>query len=146
VQSFLGAIAFSWLIAGTDAHAKNYALLLGAHGAVRLAPFYDVASVLPYRGINIDKAKLAMKIGGEYRLRTIGLRHWQRLAADVHTDAAALIDRIRSMAAGFPDLIATIQREIEAEGLSHPAISRLALRIKSRAKLCQARLEMTSVI
>jgi serine/threonine-protein kinase HipA len=105
-----------------------------------------VASVLPYRGINIDKAKLAMKIGGEYRLRTIGLRHWQRLAADVHTDAAALIDRIRSMAAGFPDWIATIQSEIEAEGLSHPAISRLALRIKSRAKLCQARLEMTSVI
>lgn len=63
VQSFLDAIAFNWLIAGTDAHAKNYALLLGAHGGVRLAPFYDVASVLPYRGINLNKAKLAMKIG-----------------------------------------------------------------------------------
>jgi len=145
VKSFLDAIAFNWLIAGTDAHAKNYALLLGAHGAVRLAPFYDVASVLPYRSIHINKAKLAMKIGGEYRLRTIGLRHWQRLAADVHTDAESLIDRIRAMAAGFPDLIATIQREIEAEGLAHPTISTLALRISSRAKLCQARLEMTSV-
>jgi hypothetical protein len=48
------------------------------------------------------------------------------------------------MAAGFPDLIATIQREVEAEGLSHPTISTLAQRIKSRAKLCQARLEMKS--
>jgi hypothetical protein len=28
VQSFVDAIAFNWLIAGTDAHAKNYALLL----------------------------------------------------------------------------------------------------------------------
>jgi serine/threonine-protein kinase HipA len=145
VQSFLGAIAFNWLIAGTDAHAKNYALLLGAQGAVRLAPFYDLASVLPYRSINLNKAKLAMKIGGEYRLRNIGLRHWHRLAADVRADGESLIARISTMAAGFPDLIATIQREVEAEGLSHPTISTLAQRIKSRAKLCQARLEMTSV-
>jgi serine/threonine-protein kinase HipA len=136
---------FNWLIAGTDAHAKNYALLLGAQGAVRLAPFYDLASVLPYRSINLNKAKLAMKIGGEYRLRNIGLRHWHRLAADVRADGESLIARISTMAAGFPDLIATIQREVEAEGLSHPTISTLAQRIKSRAKLCQARLEMTSV-
>jgi serine/threonine-protein kinase HipA len=33
VQSFVDAIAFNWLIAGTDAHAKNYALLLGGSGA-----------------------------------------------------------------------------------------------------------------
>src|SRR5580693_3999101 len=78
VQSFLDAIALNWLIAGTDGHAKNYALLLGAQGAVRLAPFYDLASVLPYQMIKLNKAKLAMKIGGEYRLRNITLRHWIR--------------------------------------------------------------------
>ncbi len=27
VRDFLNAIAFNWLICGTDAHAKNYALL-----------------------------------------------------------------------------------------------------------------------
>ena len=43
VQSFVDATAFNWLIAGTDAHAKNYALLLGGSGAVRLAPLYDLA-------------------------------------------------------------------------------------------------------
>ena len=48
VQSFVDAIVFNWLIAGTDAHAKNYALLLGGSGAVRLAPLYDLASILPY--------------------------------------------------------------------------------------------------
>jgi len=141
VQSFLDAIAFNWLIAGTDGHAKNYALLLGAQGAVRLAPFYDLASVLPYENVNLDKAKLAMKIGGEYRLRNITLRHWDRLAADVHTDRESLIDRIRAMASGFPDLVSTIQTQVEAQGLSHSTISALAQRLKSRAKLCQARLE-----
>jgi len=144
VQSFLDAIAFNWLIAGTDGHAKNYALLLGAQGAVRLAPFYDLASILPYQKVNLNKAKLAMKIGGEYRLRNITLRHWDRLAADVHTDRDALIDRIGTMAAGFPDLVATIQTQVEAQGLSHPTISSLAQRLKSRAKLCQAHLETRS--
>jgi len=30
MQSFVEANIFNWLIVGTDAHAKNYALLLGA--------------------------------------------------------------------------------------------------------------------
>jgi serine/threonine-protein kinase HipA len=49
VQSLVDAIAFNWLIAGTEAHAKNYALLLGGNGAVRLAPLYGLASILPYQ-------------------------------------------------------------------------------------------------
>jgi serine/threonine-protein kinase HipA len=54
VRSFVDAIIFNWLIAGTDAHAKNYALLLGGGGAVRLAPFHDLASILPYQTINLQ--------------------------------------------------------------------------------------------
>jgi HipA-like C-terminal domain len=61
VQSFVDAIAFNWLIAGTDVHAKNYALLLGGSGAVRLAPLYDLVSILPYQTISLQKAKLATK-------------------------------------------------------------------------------------
>jgi serine/threonine-protein kinase HipA len=140
VQSFLDAIECNWLIAGTDAHAKNYALLLGAQGAVRLAPFYDLASILPYQSADINKAKLAMKIGGECRLRNIGLRHWRRLVADVRIDGELLIDRIEAMAAGFPDLVETIRKQVEADGLSHPIISALARRLESRARLCLARL------
>ena len=136
VQTFLDAIAFNWLIAGTDGHAKNYALLLGGEGAVRLAPFYDVASVLPYRNVNLAKAKLAMKLGGEYRLRNIGLREWRRLAEDVRTDAGALIARLQAMAAGLPDLIATVQKEIAAAGLNHPILRKLAQRLTTRAKHC----------
>jgi serine/threonine-protein kinase HipA len=57
VQSFVDAIAFNRLIAGTDAHAKSYALLLSGSGAVRLAPLYDLASILPYQTINLQNAK-----------------------------------------------------------------------------------------
>ncbi len=43
VQTFLDAIAFNWLIAGTDGHAKNYALLLGGQGAAAKYRFAALA-------------------------------------------------------------------------------------------------------
>jgi serine/threonine-protein kinase HipA len=144
VQSFLNAIAFNWLIAGTDAHAKNYSLLLGRNGAVRLAPLYDLASILPYPSVDISKVKLAMKIGGEYRLRNIGVRHWQRLAVELRLDEAKLIDRIGMMAQAIPDQASAIQEQIEREGLSHLTITRLCRRLKMRAVACQRLLQLSS--
>jgi serine/threonine-protein kinase HipA len=137
VRSFVDAIIFNWLIAGTDAHAKNYALLLGGGGAVRLAPFYDLASILPYQTINLQKAKLAMKIGGEYRLRYIGLRNWQKFAVEMHLDEGLLTERIRAMAALLPDHAASIQKELETSGLSHGTITRLTQKLQRRAASCQ---------
>jgi serine/threonine-protein kinase HipA len=137
VQSFLDAIAFNWLIAGTDAHAKNYSLLLGQNGAVRLAPLYDLASILPYPTVDMSKVKLAMKIGGEYGLRNIGLRHWQKLAAELRLDQVRLIDRIRAIALALPDQVTSIQEQIEREGLSHVTITRLGRRLKTRGTACQ---------
>jgi serine/threonine-protein kinase HipA len=142
VQSFLDAIAFNWLIAGTDAHAKNYSLLLGQNAAVRLAPLYDLASILPYPSVDMSKVKLAMKIGSEYRLRNIGLRDWQRLATDLRLDGATLIDRIRVMAQAMPDQAAAIQGQIEEEGLSHVTITRLRGRLSTRAKACGKALQL----
>lgn len=44
---FMRAIAFNFVLRGTDAHAKNFGLLLSAGGRYRLAPLYDIASWLP---------------------------------------------------------------------------------------------------
>ena len=141
IQSFLDAIAFNWLIAGTDAHAKNYALLLGGAGAVRLAPFYDLASAVPYRTIDLNKAKLAMKLGGEYRLRNISLRNWQRLAADLRIPEDSLINRLRTMATEIPDHAAAIQKQLADQGLSHSTITTLARKIRERANSCRTVLD-----
>ncbi len=56
VSTFIDALIFNWLIGGTDAHAKNYSLLIGSEGLVRLAPLYDIASILPYPSIDPRKA------------------------------------------------------------------------------------------
>jgi serine/threonine-protein kinase HipA len=137
VLSFVDSIIFNWLIAGTDAHAKNFGLLLGSNGTVRLAPFYDLASVLPYRTIPIEKAKLAMKIGGEYRLRNIGSRNWQKFAVELRLDGAELSKRIEDMAVSLSDHTTEIEKELESEGLSHVTIGRLAARVRIRAVSCR---------
>lgn len=67
IAQFVGALAFNWVIAGTDAHSKNHSLIHGRGGFLRLAPLYDLASFISYqRDANSSKVKLAMKIGATY--------------------------------------------------------------------------------
>jgi serine/threonine-protein kinase HipA len=138
VSTFLDAIAYNWLIAGTDAHGKNYALLIGAQARVRLAPLYDVASVLPYPDIDIERVKLSMKLGGEYRLRNIRLYHWRRLAQELHVDPDATILRVDDFARQLADHVPDIRRRMIEEGLTHSIIARLAETLIARAAACRA--------
>jgi serine/threonine-protein kinase HipA len=135
VPRFIDALAFNWLIGGTDAHAKNYSMLIGEGGRARLAPLYDIASILPY-DFDLQKIRSAMKIGGEYRIRDIGPRQWRKLAKDVRLDAELLMPRIRDLAREIPDALADVCRKAEADGLDHPLIERLSRMITERAQRC----------
>ncbi|WP_200957925.1 HipA domain-containing protein [Sphingomonas sp. Root710] len=133
VQTFLDAIALNWLIGGTDAHAKNYSILIGAAGRVRLAPLYDVASILPYDDFDPMRAKLAMKIGGKYRLRDISPRGWDKVAAELELDPAALSERVRAMADALPAAAESVQRDMRDAGMTHAIVTRLVERLKAQA-------------
>lgn len=137
LATFVNALIFNWLIGGTDAHAKNYSVLIGAGGAARLAPLYDVASALVYDQLDYRKLKLAMKIGGEYRLRDIGPRQWAKLAAEVKLPSEQIIAQVDHLAAGVPDYAADVARKAKEEGLVHPVIDRLANVLTNRAKACR---------
>jgi serine/threonine-protein kinase HipA len=137
VATFLDSIAYNWLIAGTDAHAKNYALLIGSEARVRLAPIFDVASILPYRDIDIEKVKLSMKLGGEYRLRNITLRHWRKLAEELHDNPDAMIRRVDDFATQLADHVPDIRLRMTEEGLAHPIIARLAEALTARSLACR---------
>lgn len=72
-----GQVIFNLLVANTDAHAKNYALLLNGKGA-RLAPLYDVSCVLPWDHVN---QYFAQNIAGKKRRPgNIAPRHWETIA------------------------------------------------------------------
>ncbi len=140
VQAFIDASAFNWIIAGTDAHAKNYSLLISGGGRVRLAPLYDVASILPYDDYDLHKMKLSMKIGGEYGLLDIGVRQWEKFAREMRIDGDALLQRILGMAEQLPDLIHEEMARLRASQLALPVIERLAERLIERSNACRKKL------
>jgi serine/threonine-protein kinase HipA len=137
VRTFLDSVAYNWLVVGTDAHAKNYSVLIGAGGRVRLAPLYDLASVFPYSQIDIQRVKLSMKLGGEYRFRNIHLRHWRRQAEELGVDAGALVHRVDGLATQLAEHVSGVERSMREEGLTHPLIHRLAAKLTARAKTCR---------
>jgi len=85
-----------------------------------------VASILPYPEINIEKAKVSMKIGGEYRLRNIRAYHWRKLAVEMKLDPDETLDRVSDFARRLADYASTVKKQMMSEGLNHPVIPRLA--------------------
>lgn len=128
-------MAFSWLIAGADAHAKNYSLLLGGR-RTRLAPLYDVASILPYEGFAFPKIKLARKFDGEYKLSLIGRHQWQKFAREVRVDADEFVLRLAATATRLPDEVNDTCLSANKQGLNAPIIGKLAKQLTARAGAC----------
>ncbi len=134
VDTFIDALAFNWLIAGTDAHAKNYALLSGRGGRVRLAPLYDLGSALPYPALRQDKLAMAMKIGNTYRLRDIRRHHWESLLRDARVDIEPALARLAGMAEALPDQASDLARSMRENGLDHPILQSLPALLADSAR------------
>jgi len=108
VERFVRALVFNWLIAGTDAHAKNYGLVLSGPNA-RVAPLYDVASALVMPEWNWHKLELAMRINKKGKFKYLTLDDWQKFATATHVGfdivetaiadyAPALVDAVENVA------------------------------------------------
>ncbi len=132
VAAFADALVFNWLIAGPDAHAKNYAVLL-AGPQVRLAPLYDIASALAYPNFHPPKVKLAMKIGGYYRLSSIGRGAWVGLADDLRLDPSRLLERVANLAESVADAFAEAATNDDVVALHSPLPGRLVDAVAMRA-------------
>lgn len=118
-----------YLLAATDAHAKNFSLLYsrGSHRpSMRLAPLYDIASAWPYpRGIPVQKMKLAMQVGRHYRQREIQPRHFEDLARACRYPADRLIAALQDLAERLPDESGGLLKEIEVRGMARAVLARL---------------------
>ena len=133
VRRFADALIWNWLIAGTDGHAKNYSLLL-AGDRVRLAPLYDIASALPY-GPHERKLRLAMSIGGDYRVSPVHNR-WPAAAKELGLEATYVVDRVRELAMVLPDAFADAANAPDVVDLGRPLPARLVDLVTDRAHRC----------
>jgi serine/threonine-protein kinase HipA len=87
-------VIFNILVANTDAHAKNYSMILS--GDVAMAPLYDVASALHWSDVN---QHFAQKIAGRRRKpRDIMKRHWEQIAEDAGLNSREIVLRVRKLA------------------------------------------------
>ena len=86
-------IIFNILVANTDAHAKNYSMLLS--GAPSMAPLYDVSTVLHWDHVNQYHAQ---KLGGRKRKPSdMARRHWDRIAESAGFSPSGLRLRVQEL-------------------------------------------------
>ncbi len=89
----LDQVVFNILVANTDAHAKNYSLILS--GGSAMAPLYDVSSVLPWDHVNQYHAQ---KIADRKRKPgNTARRHWDRMAEEAGLNARGVRLRVQEL-------------------------------------------------
>lgn len=131
-ERFMRACAFNYVIAGIDAHAKNFSILIEGGGRFRLARFYDVISALPYD--TKTYSHLAMSVHGERRYAAIYPMHWEKMAAECRYDKAAAVDHVREYVAAIPDRAVAVLKACEHGGLRLEIVTRLAESLLQRCK------------
>jgi serine/threonine-protein kinase HipA len=134
VRRFADALIWNWIIAGTDAHAKNYSLLLSGQ-QVRLAPLYDIASALPY-DTHEKKLEFAMKIGGDYKVFTYR-GTWPKAAIEFGVDPEALVARAAELAERAPAAFAAAAADPAVAAMESDMPARLVEMVGERATRCR---------
>lgn len=94
VIHLLDYVIFNILACNTDAHAKNYSLMISGRGFA-LAPIYDVMCAAAWDNVTRN---LAQKVAGKNRGEHLKRRHWVTLAADCGLNARRLIARVDALA------------------------------------------------
>ncbi len=127
---FVDAVAFNHLIGASDAHAKNYSVLLSG-SQVRLAPLYDLASSLPYDPPeDSDLRKTAMAIAGQRKFGQVDSRNWHRFAQRSGIDPGRLRERVQELSSALPDAVATAAKDLPAGATAKALVDRLIARLQ----------------
>jgi serine/threonine-protein kinase HipA len=125
------AMVFNLLCCNTDAHAKNYSVLISAAG-VELAPIYDVMCAKAWDGITSNLAlDIAHKRNGDH----IEGRHWRREAEACGMRADAALSRVIALANKVLEALPKARSEVEAMPAGgHVMLARLQDAIAARCE------------
>lgn len=134
-ERFVRACAFNFVIAGVDAHGKNYSLLMEAGGRFRLAPLYDIISALPYDPETYNR--LAMAVGGERKYAKIYPSHWEKTAAECRYDPDKAVGHVREFIQSVSEVSQRVLAECRASGLALDTITVLTEKLAERCDRLQ---------
>lgn len=85
------------------------------------------------------KAKLAMKIGGQYLVSRIGRHEWEKFASEHHLDKDGVADLIVNMTKALPDIVKLLDQEMRQQAISNATTEKLtqSLVVRSQERLAQ---------
>jgi serine/threonine-protein kinase HipA len=138
IVRLLDMVIFNIIACNTDAHAKNYSIMIRA-GGVTLAPLYDVMCGQIWEHVTKN---LAQKIAGKSRGDHLKGRHWQRFARECGLGARQVLARVRGLAqsaAAEAEAAADEVRAMPAGG--HVILDQTQQAIKGRARALLAQLD-----
>jgi len=122
LESLLRWQVFNVLAGNSDGHVKNLALLYGADGAIRLAPFYDL---VPTRAIEKLDHALALSVGGISEPGNVGPKHWTALAVRCDVRAGVVLSLVGEVAEALATNIPRLREEFEDRHGPLPALDRV---------------------
>lgn len=94
LRGFLAQLVLNTVVGNSDAHAKNYSVLLDPD-SITMAPMYDVVPLALYP--NFDQT-LAMQVGGQTLPQAITPNHWRKLARTIGVGEDEMTDLVRGVA------------------------------------------------
>ncbi len=131
VLNLIDYVIFNVLACNTDAHAKNYSMMISARGFT-LAPMYDVMCAAAWD--NVTK-NLAQKIAGKSRADHLKRRHWERFARECGLNPPRLIKRIDELAGRVLREVRAAAAEVDAMPAgTHVLMPKFVEAIEARAR------------
>jgi serine/threonine-protein kinase HipA len=131
VLRLLDHVIFNIIACNTDAHAKNYSLMISGRGYT-LAPLYDVMCAAAWEGITQN---LAQKIAGKNRGEYLKRRHWERFAKDCGLNPTQTVRRVEALATAALTEFAAAAEEVNAMPAGpHTMVKHFAKAIEARAR------------
>ncbi len=131
VLALLDYVIFNVLACNTDAHAKNYSLMISGRG-VELAPIYDVMCAAAWSNVTRN---LAQKVAGKNRGEHLRRRHWQRFAVSAGLNPSRTIVRVETLAKAVLANAGTTANEVAAlPAGDHPLMPKFVEALETRAR------------
>lgn len=136
LRAFFDAQAFSWVMCNTDGHSKNYSLLLAGR-SVRLAPLYDIWSMMPHDPHHYRSYSLAMSALADRRILTAESRPaWEAMAKAIGLPESEAVDRAAAIAEAAPEAMQQAAGELPPELRALPVVQSLVSMTALRRDQC----------
>jgi serine/threonine-protein kinase HipA len=140
ILRLLDMVVFNVIACNTDAHAKNFSLLIQA-GSIALAPLYDVMCGQVWEHITKN---FAQKIGRESRGDRLKATHWQRFAKECGLGARPVLARIRTLAqAALAEAEGAAAEVAAMPAGEHEVLGKTRQTVEQRARALLAQLDQT---